>query len=76
MTLIDLITRQAGRLKAAGVSFGHGTGNAFDEAAWLVLWSLGMPLDKLEDRAQDTVDAAAIDTAEALITRRIESRLH
>ena len=75
MTLIDLITRQAGRLKAAGVSFGHGTGNAFDEAAWLVLWSLKMPLDKLEDRAQDTVDAATIDSAEALITRRIESRI-
>ena len=38
MTLIDLITAQSARLKQAGVSFGHGTGNAFDEAAWLVLW--------------------------------------
>ena len=75
MTLIDLITEQAARLKRAGVSFGHGTGNAFDEAAWLVLWSLGMPLDQLEDRAQDHLDAAAIGSAEALIGRRIETRV-
>jgi len=75
MTLIELITAQAARLKKAGVSFGHGTGNAFDEAAWLVLWSLGMPLDQLEDHAQDNLDAAAIGSAEALIGRRIEARV-
>ena len=46
MTLIDFITAEAARLKQAGVSFGHGTANAFDEAAWLVLWSLGMELEE------------------------------
>ncbi|MEO6742958.1 MAG: 50S ribosomal protein L3 N(5)-glutamine methyltransferase [Caldimonas sp.] len=75
MTLIELITEQSARLKKAGVSFGHGTGNAFDEAAWLVLWSLDMPLDALEDHAQDRVDDASIAKAEALIARRIESRV-
>ena len=75
MTLIDLITEQAARLKNAGVSFGHGTGNAFDEAAWLVLWSLGMPLDALEDHARDDLDDAARAKAEALVGRRIDSRV-
>jgi ribosomal protein L3 glutamine methyltransferase len=75
MTLIDLITAQSARLKQAGVSFGHGTGNAFDEAAWLVLWSLGLPLDALEERAKKDLTADEQATAEGLITRRIESRL-
>jgi ribosomal protein L3 glutamine methyltransferase len=74
MTLIDLITAQSARLKQAGVSFGHGTGNAFDEAAWLVLWSLGMALDALEDKARQPVSPLDQAKAEALITRRIETR--
>ena len=45
MTLIECIEDGAQKLQAAGVSFGHGTTNAFDEAAWLVLWQLGLPLD-------------------------------
>ena len=74
MTLIDLITAQSARLKQAGVSFGHGTGNAFDEAAWLVLWALGLPLDALEAKAKDELASDAQAKAEALITRRIETR--
>jgi ribosomal protein L3 glutamine methyltransferase len=74
MTLLDLITREAARLKKAGVSFGHGTANAFDEAAWLVLWSLGMDLDALELHAKRELSADEEAKAIALITRRIETR--
>ena len=74
MTLIDLITAQSARLKQAGVSFGHGTTNAFDEAAWLVLWSLGLPLDALEAQAQRVLGGEEQAKAEALIARRIETR--
>lgn len=74
MTLIELITAQSARLKQAGVSFGHGTGNAFDEAAWLVLWSLDLPMDALEAKARKTLDDAERAKAEALVTQRIETR--
>ncbi|MFZ2651587.1 MAG: 50S ribosomal protein L3 N(5)-glutamine methyltransferase [Burkholderiaceae bacterium] len=74
MTLIELVTAQSARLKQAGVCFGHGTGNAFDEAAWLVLWALGLPLESLEERAQHRLSASQQATAEALLTQRIVSR--
>ena len=74
MTLIDFITAQTARLKQAGVSFGHGTTNAFDEAAWLVLWALGMPLDALEQHAKRELTAEEAAKAEALVTQRIQTR--
>ena len=74
MTLIELITAQSARLKQAGVCFGHGTTNAFDESAWLVLWSLGLPLESLETRAQQGLSEAERAKAEALVLQRIESR--
>ena len=48
-TVIDLINDSAARLEQARVAFGHGTANAFDEAAWLVLWKLGYPLDQIDE---------------------------
>jgi len=74
MTLIDLITAQSARLRQAGVSFGHGTTNAFDEAAWLVLWSLAMPLDELESQARRELTDDERTRAETLVTQRIQTR--
>ena len=55
-TIGALIDSGAACLTAAQVGFGHGTTNAYDEAAWLVLWSLGLPLDSpLDDESADSV---------------------
>jgi ribosomal protein L3 glutamine methyltransferase len=74
MNLMQSVERAAAQLDAAGVSFGHGTTNAFDEAAWLVLWRLGLPLDALDDeagRALTDAEQAAVDT---LVGERITTR--
>lgn len=43
-TVGELVESGSQLLTAASVAFGHGTTNSHDEAAWLVLWRLGMPL--------------------------------
>jgi ribosomal protein L3 glutamine methyltransferase len=75
MTLIELVQRSAERLARAGVCFGHGTTNAFDEAAWLVLWQLGLPLDALDDEAGRSVQAREQQAVDALLQERITRRL-
>ncbi len=74
MTVIELIDQASARLAQAGVSFGHGTDNAFDEAAWLVLWRLGHALDALDAVADLPVASAAEATVNTLIAQRISSR--
>ncbi len=74
MTVIDLIERCSARLNQAGVSFGHGTTNAFDEAAWLVLWRLGLALDALDAVAGRAVSADELTTVDALLDQRISTR--
>jgi len=74
LTLIELIEAGAARLQAAGVAFGQGTLNAFDEAAWLTLWRLGLPLDALDAHAESELDAEQLARVEALIGERIRTR--
>jgi ribosomal protein L3 glutamine methyltransferase len=72
--VLELVEACAARLEAAGVAYGHGTVNAFDEAAWLVLWRLGQPLDDLDGVASDTVAADDEARVDALVAERIASR--
>jgi ribosomal protein L3 glutamine methyltransferase len=74
VTLLDLIERCSARLLEAGVSFGHGTTNAFDEAVWLALWRLGLPLDDLDGVADRELNVAEHAAIEALVDERIRSR--
>jgi ribosomal protein L3 glutamine methyltransferase len=74
MTLEDCITALSARLESAGVSFGHGTTRAWDEAAWLVLWRLGLPLDRLDEHAARVLAPAEVEACAALVDQRIASR--
>ena len=78
-TVGALVQSGAQALAAAGVSFGHGTTNANDEAAWLVLWRLGLPLDTdLSDTPQSQrnqpVSLEACARVAALFDDRIRTR--
>jgi len=78
VTVLALIEQMAARLEAAGLSFsdgfGHGTTNAFDEAAWLVLWKLGLPLDDLDSVENNPVTGADIEQVAMLFEARISTR--
>ena len=74
MTLIEIVEANAKRLDDAGVAFGHGTANAFDEAAWLVLWQLGLPLADLDGVAEMAVSPEQRDSIDELIGERIATR--
>jgi ribosomal protein L3 glutamine methyltransferase len=73
-SLLACVEQAAARLEAAGVAFGQGTTNAFDEAAWLVLWQLGLPLDALDDEADRALTGQEQQAVDALIARRIDTR--
>jgi ribosomal protein L3 glutamine methyltransferase len=74
MRLLEMVQAQSARLDQAGVSFGHGTSNAHDEAAWLALAALGLPLDALDGQADRVLDARECAAVDALIARRIATR--
>lgn len=75
-TVGSLVEWGAQQLASAGVSFGHGTTNAHDEAAWLVLWRLGLPLDSDISDAPDSIKNQPIaPTDRALVATLFEERI-
>jgi ribosomal protein L3 glutamine methyltransferase len=75
MTLLELITASAKQLTDAGVAFGHGTTNAFDEAAWLVLWQLGLPLDTPLEPASSEANTAVAPEKQGEVATLLRARI-
>ncbi len=73
-TVMQAIEQAAAQLETAGVAFGHGTTNAFDEAAWLVLWRLALPLDALDSQQHRPVALTESAQIATLLRARIETR--
>jgi len=75
VTLGDFVRWGASRFNEAGLSFGHGTDNALDEAFALVLHALHLPHDIPPYMAQTRLTPAERRAVAELLARRIDTRL-
>jgi ribosomal protein L3 glutamine methyltransferase len=74
-TLRDWLRFAVTRCGERGIAFGHGTTNAYDEAAYLLLNALHLPLDRLEPFLDARLTHAERGQLAALLDRRIEERI-
>ncbi|MGA3252360.1 MAG: 50S ribosomal protein L3 N(5)-glutamine methyltransferase [Paraburkholderia sp.] len=74
-TVRDLLRFAVTRFNQAGLSFGHVSANAYDEAAYLVLHTLHLPLDLLEPFLDAKLSPAEIDAVLSVIERRATERV-
>ena len=74
MKLINLINRSAAEMDTAGLYFGHGTDNAFDEACWMASAVLGLAPDFDEGEFEREVAPAEENRLRDLVAERIATR--
>lgn len=70
VTVRDFLRHAVSRFNAANLVYGHGTTNAYDEAAYLVLEGLNLPIDRLEP----FLDARLLDTERQRLADLIDLR--
>jgi ribosomal protein L3 glutamine methyltransferase len=74
-TVRDWLRYAVSRFTAARLAFGHGMASAWDEAAYLVLHTLKLPLDRLEPFLDARLTHAERDAVLDIIDRRVEQRM-
>lgn len=74
-TLRDVLRHAVTRFNTEKLFFGHGSDNAFDEAAYLLLRTLNLPLDRLEPFLDARLTGAEITRLLELIERRASDRV-
>lgn len=72
LTVRDWLRYAVSRFNGAGLAFGHGTTNAHDEAAYLLLHSLHLPIDRLEPY----LDARLTPSEMQHLARVLDARIH
>lgn len=71
LTVRDFLRLAVSRFNAANLVYGHGTANAYDEAAYLVLEGLSLPIDQLEPY----LDARLLPAERQRLVNLIEARV-
>lgn len=74
-TVRDWLRFTVSRFEEAGIFFGHGTDNAYDEAVWLIMRALHLPLDTLDNFLDAAITENERKHLEHLIERRITERV-
>lgn len=75
ITVRDWLRFAVSRFNEAGLFFGHGTDNAFDEAAYLILHTLRLPLDRLEPFLDASLTHGEAEQIKAIIEQRVKERV-
>ncbi len=74
-TIRDLLRHAVTQLHAVEAYFGHGSANGYDEAAYLILHTLKLPLDMLEPFLDARLTGDEIDAVLKIIDRRAKQRV-
>jgi ribosomal protein L3 glutamine methyltransferase len=74
-TLRDVLRYAVTRFNESGLSYGHGQADAFEEAAFIVMRSLKLPLERLEFFSDAYLTHAEINALLQVIERRIKKRV-
>ena len=74
-TIRDLLRFSVSQFNKAGLHFGHGSANAYDEAAYLILKTLYLPLDQLEPFLDARVTDTECSQVLEMIDRRVTDRI-
>jgi ribosomal protein L3 glutamine methyltransferase len=74
-TIRDWLDHAVDRFNKARLYFGHGSADAFDEAAYLILHTLKLPLNDLESVLDRPLMPADIESIASIVRRRIEDRV-
>lgn len=74
-TVRDLMRFAVSRFNEAELTYGHGTQNAYDEAAYLILSALNLPIQQLEPYLDARLLPGEVADVLALIRRRAEERV-
>ena len=74
-TVRDCLRFAVSRFNQAGLFFGHGSDDAYDEAAYLVLHTLHLPLDRLESFLDAALTHTEMYEVLNIIEKRVEQRI-